>query len=329
MHGISERLTKSGIPVLRLHYSADPHKRPGTTEGDAWLQQATQGYPGGTKSPRWRKEMEVDFGALGGTKLIPGWEEMRENGRIILPPFLPHGFKLYGSYDHGWRHKAAYHVHGINGDGVLFTLWEFWASHVPYQAISRIIKGESVRVLSPGCACHPDTREFPGNPYAGRETFKIADSSMWAEDQPQNDGTMKNMAALFRKEGVFFTKAERGGDTTFAEWLMGHYWKDPLQPLYHITTACPGLIWEIGQQRHKDVSDKVALNKHQPEELVDKDNDAWDSAKYFHLRFPPKPMEETASQKAGSFMWFRNQAIRAKNGEPPSTFRIQREMVGG
>ena len=45
------------------------------------------------------------------------------------------------------------------------TLWEFWASHVPYQMIAKIIKGESVRVPSCGGGCHPDTREFPGNPY--------------------------------------------------------------------------------------------------------------------------------------------------------------------
>jgi len=327
--GISERITKSGLPVLRLHYSADPDKRPGTPVGDAWLAQATQGYPGGTRSPRWMKEMEIDFGALGGTKLIPGWDELKANGRIVIPPITPIGFKLYGSYDHGWRHKATYLVHGINSDGKKFTLWEFWASHVSYQYIARIIKGETVRVPPPGCSCHPNVRTFPGNPYAGQEAYKVADRSLWADDEPQNDGTMKSMAKLFAREGVFFQKAEAGGDTTFAEWLTGFYWRDPLNPLYCITTACPGLIWEIGQQRHKDVSDKVALNKHQPEELVDKDNDAWDACKYWHLKFPPRPMQSEAAQKPNSFQWWREQSKRASAGEPTATFSMQREMIGG
>lgn len=327
--GISERITKAGIPVLRLHYSADPGKRPGTPEGDAWLEQAIQGYPGGTKSPRWMKEFEIDYGALGGTKLIPGWSELKENGRIIIPPITPIGFKLYGSYDHGWRHKAAYLVHGINSDGKKFTLWEFWAAHVPYQYIAQIIKGQTVRVPSPGCACHPETRTFPGNPYAGQETYKVADRALWADDSPQADGTMKSMAKLFAKEGVHFVQAEAGGDTTFAEWLMGYYWRDPMNPLYCITTACPGLIWEIGQQRHKDVSDTVARNKHQPEELVDKDNDAWDSCKYWHLRFPPRPMAGDEPTKPNTFHWWKAQAQRAEAGEPVQTFSMQREMVGG
>jgi hypothetical protein len=329
VQGLSERLTKAGIPVLRLHYSADPDKRPGTEKGDAWLQQATQGYPGGTRSPRWRKELEIDYGALGGTKLIPGWDELKDNGRIVVPAFTPVGYKLYGSYDHGWRHKAAYHVHGIDHDGKIWTLWEFWDSHVPYHFIAQIIRGTAVRVPSPGCACHPTTREFPGNPFAGQEAFKLADQSMWNEDKPQDDGTMKSMAKLFAREGVHFIKAERGGDTTLAEWCLGYYWRDPLHPLWSITTACPGLIWEIGQQRHKDVSDKVALNKHQPEELVDKDNDAWDSAKYFHLRFPPKPYQQVAAQKPNSFAWWKEQTKRAANGQPAATFRVQREMVRG
>jgi hypothetical protein len=89
VQGISERLTKAGIPVLRLHYSADPSKRPGTPEGDAWLEQAIQGYPGGTRSPKWMKEFEIDFGALGGTRLIPGWDELKTNPRIIIPPINP------------------------------------------------------------------------------------------------------------------------------------------------------------------------------------------------------------------------------------------------
>ena len=68
--GLSERITTGGMPVLRLHYSADPEKRPGTEKGDHWLSQAVQGYAGGLNAPRWRKEMEIDYGAMMGTMAI-------------------------------------------------------------------------------------------------------------------------------------------------------------------------------------------------------------------------------------------------------------------
>ena len=320
IHGLAERLTSSGIPVLRVHYSADPEKRPGTSAGDAWLAQATQGYAGGMNSPRWRKEMEIDYGALLGTMLFPLWSQWSTNGRIVIPPFDPVGYTLYSSYDHGWRHPGCYLVHGMNPDGALVTLWEMWAAHVPYQAWAKVIQGESVRVPSCGSSCHPDVREFPGNPYAGRERFKLADCSIWAEDNQQSDNTMKSVARLFRTAGVTFIPAEQGGDTTVAEWLIGHYWKDPSAPLYRITTACPKLIWEIGRQRHKDKSETVAKNSAQPEELVDKDNDAFDAMKYFFLKFPPTPQGAKAVQKPGSWAWWRKMAItpRAAGAPVPS-----------
>lgn len=320
--GISERLTTSGIPVLRLHYSADPAKRPGTPEGDAWLADATQGYPGGTKSPRWRKEMEVDYGALGGTRLFPEWEQWSTNERIVIRAFNPTGYRLYASYDHGWRHPLCYLVHGINGDGSIITLWECYGSNIPVAKLAQIIRGESVTLS--------DGRRFPGNPYAGQETFKIADPSIWAEDQVMSDNTMKCIAKLFMNEGIYFTKGERGGDTMVAEWLHGHYWKDPLQPQYRITLACPNLIREIGLQRHKDRSPQASRDAAQPEELVDKDNDAWDAAKYFFLRFPPKPREQLAQQKPNSFAWWRKMADATKEAPADAvpSFSMQREMIG-
>ena len=325
--GLAERLTTAGIPVLSVHYAADAKKRPGTVEGDAWLHEATQGYPGGTASPRWRKEMELDYGALAGTRLIPNWELLKGNGAIVIPSFTAHGYRLYASYDHGWRHRAAFHVHGVSPDGAIVTLFEFWDNHVPYSYIAKIIKGESVRVPPVGCGCaeHSRVREYVGNPYAGQEVLKIADQSMWAEDQPHSDNTMKSMAKLFLQEGVVFTKGERGGDTMVAEWLYGHYWKDPLKPMYRITTACPGLIWEIGQQRHKDVSAVRAANQAQPEQLVDKDNDAWDSMKMFFLRFPPRPREAVAAQVGNTFAWWQSVVKKETEGDDLPTF--QRDMV--
>jgi hypothetical protein len=326
MHGLSERLTTGGLPVLRLHYSASDHKRPGTVAGDAWLASASEGYPGGINSPRWRKEMEIDYQALSGTKLFPLWSQWQANGRIVCAPFDPIGYTLYGSYDHGWRHPSCYLVHGINPDGEIITLWEFWASHVPYQAIAKIIHGEPVRVPGCGSSCHPEQRTFLGNPFGGRERWKVADSSIWAEDKPQHDGTMKSTAKLFRGEQIHFIPAEKGGDTTVAEWLIGHYWREPLAPLYRITTACPKLIWEIGQQRHRDVSEAVAQYRSQPEELIDKDNDAFDAMKYFHLKFPPAPRLAKADQKACSFAWWRKLSTEHQPGQPLPSY--QRNMVG-
>jgi hypothetical protein len=286
-------------------------------EGDAWLESALKGYAGGKRNPRWRKEYEIEYGALGGSALFPEWELWSTNGRIIIPPFAPIGYRLYGSYDHGWRNPGCYLVHGIDSDGRFATLWECYADHVPISAWAKIIQGESVRLI--------DGREFAGNPYAGHEVWKVADPSMWAEDNAQSDAPNKSAAKLFRDAGVSFIAGERGGDTTLAEWLHGHHWKDPMDPLWRITATCEKLIWEIGRQRHKEISEKVALNKEQPEQLVDKDNHAWDSAKYFLMRFPPKALVQKPEDKGNTFAWWRKQTQAAQAGRPVGSFR--REMV--
>ncbi len=316
--GLTFRVTKSGLGVVRLHYTADPDKRPGTYNGDKWIKGALSAYPGGMKSPRWRKEMEIDYGALGGTKLFPDLAEWINLGKIVIPSFNPDGYKLYGSYDHGWRNPSAYHVHGVDYDGNIVTLWEFYGNRVPVNQISKIIKGQDV-MLSDG-------RHFTGNPYAGQEIQKIADPSIWAEDKPMDNGEMKNTAFLFEREGVFFEPGERGGDITVGEWIHGHFWRDPLNPHWRITNLCPKLIWELGGLRHKDLSPRVALNRDQPEGLIDKDNHAFDGIKMFFKLFPPPNIKQKALDKPASFNWWKKQAQNAKEGKPIATFR--REMVG-
>lgn len=321
--GLTVRTTSAGIPVARVHYSADSHKRPGTAEGAVWLKQASAGYPGGTRSPRWRKEMEIDYGALGGTRLFPEWENWRAAGRIVIAPFDPVGYRFYGAYDHGWRNPASFHVYGINSDGMMICCFEFYGSHVPYQYVADIIKGKTVVVPPSGCCeIHDRARVFQGNPFAGKEVWKRADPSMWAEDQPQNDKTNKSMAHLYSKAGISFQPAEKGTDTTVAEWLLSYYWKNPGNPLYRIFDTCPMLIWEIGQQRHRTFSAQVALNREQPEELVDKDNHAWDDQKYFLQKFPPAPQKREAAKGPNTFNWWRETVKRANDGRAVGSYRV-------
>ena len=313
--GIATRFASGSLPVLRLHYSADPAKRPGTPEGEQWLQQALAGYPGGRESPRWRKEMEIDYGALSGTKLFPDWAAWVEAGAIVQPPPAEStlvGARFYGSYDHGWRRPAVYLVHAILPTGEKWTLWELSAARAPIPPLARAIGGESAPL--------PDGRRLPGNPYAGREVWRRADPEIWAEDQ-QGDAIFRSVAALFRRAGLVFTPGERGGDLTVAEWLLGVEWRDPTAPTYRISTACPQLIRELGSLRHQEWSPTVAQRRAAPEALVDKDCDAWDALKYFLQAFPPGPLAAKPTLVPQTFQWWRTQAQRAARGQAVQTYQ--------
>lgn len=307
-----------GIPVLRLHYAADPAKRPGTPKGDHWLSEAERGYPGGRLGARWRKEMEIEYNALGGQAVFPEWETWQQ--WIVVPPMSVEGLRLYGSFDYGWRNPGCFLIAGVAADGDLFVLWETYARKVPVPQWARIIKGETVRW---------NGETYEGNPFAADGqpgvTWLRADPSLWAENQDMTDNTVKSIAELFRRHGVAMQPAERGGDTTIAEWLYGAYWSDPLHPRLRITTRCPNLIREIGGLKHKEVSARVGLRVDAPEAFLAKDDHAWDSLKYFLQKFPPGPGRIAATKQPGSFQWWKRITKAVNEGQPMPTFR--REMV--
>lgn len=312
--GYEPRITKGGIGVLRYHYSADSNKRPGTSRGDQWLIEESRAYPMGMDDPRWMKEMEIKYGAMGGQHLFPRWEQWKANGRIVIHPYDPAvgTTRLYASYDHGWFNPASFHVHSVDSDGIITTIWEFYGSKFPVHQIVQIIKGY------PGIS--DDGVRWDGCPYFCNIGYIVADPSMWNEDKPQATGPNKSTAAIFRELGVSMLPGERGGDLTVAEWLHGWFWKDPMNPRYRITSNCPKLIWEIGQQRRKEFSSQVAIRRNQPEELIDKDNHAWDDLKYFLKRFPPPERKKLAEATGNTFFWWKKQIQRQAEGRPIRTY---------
>lgn len=79
MRGASTRRTSIGWKVIRVHYSADEAKDPRTAQGAKWLAEAKKGM----SEARWRKEFEIDYGALGGTAVFP---EFDESIHYVNPP---------------------------------------------------------------------------------------------------------------------------------------------------------------------------------------------------------------------------------------------------
>ena len=317
--GYSTRITSGGIGVLRYHYSADSNKRPGIPAGDLWLIEEARAYPMGQDDPRWKKEMEIQYGALGGQHLFPRWDQWRNGlhgAQIVIPSYEPHGTKLYASYDHGSFNPAAFHVHSVDGDGVITTVWEFYAANVPAHQIANIIKGKV------GYDQHG--KPYEGCPY-NDFAWIVADPSIWNEDKPQFSGPNKSTAQIFREMGVYMIPGEKGGDITVANWLHGWYWKDVTKPRYRITEDCPKLIWEFGQQRRKEFSAQVALNRSQPEELVDKDNHAFDGIKYMLKKHPPPPTFLKPETKPNTFAWWKKEHYRRdddRENRMRQTFRI-------
>jgi hypothetical protein len=282
MRGVEHYKTASGFHAMKIHYTADAEKDPATQRGKKWLEEESRGYPGGLASAQWRQEMEIDWNAAGGELCFPLFAPYRR--KIIVAPFeVPETWSLYASFDYGHRNPSAFHIHAIDYDGDVYTVWEYYRSNQGYreQAIA-IRKCPYFDKLS----CMP-----------------IADPSIWAQtQQQQGENEVKSIAQLFAElpepEQIIFCKGSRGGDITVAEKVCGYFWKDidrGREPRWKIFANCTFLIREIENLRYADWGAAQAEQKNFKEAIVDKDNHAWDGFKMFVMAFfmaPERPRDD-------------------------------------
>ena len=282
MRGVEHYISRAGFTCIRLHYTADPDKDPSTPRGAAWFKRETSAIVGGTNSAQWRAEMEVDWTATGGELVFPQFSAYRS--KIVVPPFtIPESWALFGSFDYGHRNPSAFYIHAIDHDGDVWTVWEFYNAGVGYRDTARAIRSCPLFVR---LSCLP-----------------VADPSLWSQNQ-QGENAVKSVAQLFfelpEAERIVFAKGPAGGDVTFAEKVNGKLWKnlEAEAPKWRIFASCPKLIWEMEKIRYAEWGSTQQEVKNLREQIVDRDNHAFDSAKYFFMRFFFTPEREREEQYA-------------------------------
>ncbi len=128
MKGTSRRQTSLGWNVLRVHYTADPDKDPGTPSGQRWYAHARQCV----KDRDWRKEYEIDYRALGGMLVFPEYDptvHITEN-RF---PLDPQEWTVYQGADPHPRRAHAFVWLAINRYGDMVVPWSYWPEELNNQ----------------------------------------------------------------------------------------------------------------------------------------------------------------------------------------------------
>jgi hypothetical protein len=121
MKGLSIRTTSLGFRVLRLHYSCDPDKDPATEHGKQWYEEARKGMP----DARFRKEYELDYGALSGQLVFPTFEETVH----VVPdqfPIDPRFSTVWMACDPHPRTAHAFLWLAVNKEGEMAVVWSWW-----------------------------------------------------------------------------------------------------------------------------------------------------------------------------------------------------------
>lgn len=289
--GLRSFVTMSGNPILEVHYSADPDKRPETEQGASWLKRASSRYTGGVKSPEWQREMEIRYNAAGGFLIFP--ELSNPLSKIWHRPLTPRdvismNLKLYGGYDFGQRSSSAFTIWGQSPERVWYLIDEIYEPCLNYVDHCRRIKE---------------------NPYVAAGMVKkiVCDPQMSAEVHATKRGNVSTLS-LFEGEGVMMTPGLKGADMLFMQ-LLKHWWSDPENIGCHICENCWNSKREFQGLRWHVYKNKTAMDRNQPEKIMDKNNHTFDSGAYLHATMPKPPLMKAQGTKR---RWYTVDEIREK-----------------
>lgn len=273
--GMIDYTTLSNVKCLQIHHQADPRKDLETASGQQWLKGALAGYRGGMNSPKWRREMEIDWRASGGTMVFPF---LKTNpGRIYQPQMVNFDIvmkemRLFAGFDWGTLNESAFIVLGIDRDRKIHALYEIY---IPAKKTG--IRGLAEKIK----AC----------PYFPALRFIKADPSIWRMS-PTSADEMRTVADIFHDCGVKLSAGRRGAADSMVVRLLNDYWYDPENPSFIVHSNVVNFRAELEQARYQEhVSRSVAARKNEPEKMVDKQNHLIDAAGYA-LDAMPRPIVE-------------------------------------
>jgi hypothetical protein len=286
MKGISRRTTKLGFNVLRLHYTADPDKDPSTLAGKRWLEEAKMGM----SDARWRQEHEIDYGALGGTLVFPGFEESIH----VTPPCMEDlsdekgqqrtdRYTIWQGADPHPRTPDAFLWLAVNKDGEFAVVWSWW----PNEKLIVRRCAEKLKLIDGaplGLMPRYRVMDVAGKSFNVDEEHDFFDAYRTAKDD------------LGKDIGVHFQPAKKNRDLsgydlindalTPRKFVVGD--KEELRPLLTIWKDCGDndkLVWQFKNLRFREWKGTVT-DKDAPEEPEQKERHLIDCLSYILLDGP-------------------------------------------
>src|SRR5574343_164828 len=258
--GCQVYFSKYDIPVLKIHYSADPDKDPDRDAGRAWVQAASKLYPGGIASPGWQREMEMRADVADGSPVFPSLADPTCPVFVHrLDQRLVEKMDLYAGFDYGTRNPSAWIVWGVDRKGRLWAVHEVYKPCTDYRALVQEIK--SYR-------------------FYDKVKYTVADPSILSQKtQHGADGQLHTMSEMFADACLPLNSERKAQDVPVAVKLLADFgWGDLKGVKAFITSDCPNLAREVrGAMWEKIVSSAVVTRRNDPEKIRQKNNHAIDA----------------------------------------------------
>jgi hypothetical protein len=269
--GVSTRITSIGYNVMRLHYSADPDKDPATETGRRWLEHAKTGM----SDARWRKEFEIDYGALGGQRVFPEFEETTHV--VDLFRMEPDAWTIWMACDPHPRTPHAFLWLGINREGEMVVPFSIWPQNFVRNDVHATVK-DSVDGVH-------EVEKYLG-PHKYRRVMDSAGKGMNADEE-------HSYFDAYEAAGLYFEPAKKNRDLSGFELINAALKPTPvivgdeqkLEPLLTFMKGNDELVWQISHLRFAEWHGNV-VDKDPPEKAQEKRRHLVDCLAYILLDEP-------------------------------------------
>lgn len=296
--GLTLKVKANGIPVMRLHYSADPDRDPATEKGRRWYDATRAKYD--SDKAGWDREYEIVDEAGGGERIFSDVLTKHKDLIIITDPrWKPNpAWGVVGGFDHGGTNPTVLEKAYIDNDGNLYFAGE-------YYSYKRKDFDSTISSNAPEILQMPDL---------DRARWVNADPSIFWDTVPTEEGALTAHNSIYKTHGVDMLRSFDGerNDLTFVARLLEDRWAKLLERKPRLYIVCrnesdkrqpglhpydsPNLLWELKRIRRAQLTSKQLMTRNPTEQIVDKDNHAFDAMKYVVMQFPKAEKEPLGEQ---------------------------------
>ena len=308
--GIQVRRLDTAYCHVRIHYSADPEK-----DGE-WVSRRSARY-GGVDTPKWRREMEIDYTAVQGQPVYPMLSDAHIAMRITTD------MAIYRIIDHGIRHPMVCLWMGVAKNGDRHVFREYYRSgatvQVNCQEILMMTVGNVVDTL-----IDPATRQRV--PLSAKDKApvsvlslynnalkipcRLADNSRAGYDSVRN-ALLSTLARKALEEG-YVDEHSHFAKQYFAKFSLTtpELLEMSLHPTLTFDPKCVRVFREMRNLRFKDLSGDPT-EKAKPEDVMDFEDDGPDCVRY-GVQTKLKWKKPTTEPQPGSPLWDIQRKQRAR-----------------
>lgn len=257
---LSWKNAKNGYNVFAVHFGADEEKN-----NLEWFEAETRQL----EDSQIRQEYLLDFTSRAGQRAFPYLEYAPHKWLIDTstnPLTIPKNWTIIAGLDFGGRNPTSIHFYAIDHRGRFHAFWEFYKPSSPSE-IARVLKQ---------------------HPLWDRVLKVVVDPSIYNKNQHSSDpaagSKIKSIADQIEELGIYNMEPginnRKAGFQRVRHMLRYSDFNKNLDPYLKITTDCPNLWRELNGLTHREQTSAQLLGENLEEDVVKKDDHAYDELKY-------------------------------------------------